>query len=482
MKKRQFALSWIIMIILMLTPAEIRAQKIITVKPHEIDDVLINPGMGFMTFQRFNGDKLNEGTGWTEGFPIEYQKFNGNLEIKGHPMTSIAYFRLYWRFLEPEQGKYNWELIDKALKTAHERKQQLLFRLAPYGNKIPETDVPDWYRKIVGDTFINQSVVEHWQVDHEDSRYTKYFGNIIREMGKRYDGHPDLDAIDMALIGAWGEGEHTELLSEKTMKALVDAYVESFKETPLIIQLTDPESNQYALSKANVGWRVDCLGDLGFWAKEQNGFTHMFDRYPQDVINCGMQDAWKKAPVSLEACGTIKGWKENQGYSIEDVRFIIHESLLWHISSFNNKSSPVPEEWRPEIDKWLKKMGYRFILRKFTYPESVIPDGKLSFTSWWENGGVAPCYKNYLLAIRLTNPAYSKIFITKADIKSWLPGNNLYDNAVFIPLEMPAGFYTLQIGIIDPLTSKPEINLAIEGRDTEGWYTMGKIKIGKAEK
>lgn len=477
MKKRRFALLWAIIMIFVLTTGATRAQRVITVKPHETDAVLINPGMGFMTFQRFNGDKLNEGTGWTEGYPIEYQEFKGSLEMKDHPLTTIAYFRLYWRFLEPEPGEYKWELIDKALKTAHARKQRLLFRLAPYGNKIPETDVPDWYREMVGDTFINQSVIEHWQIDHEDSRYIKYFGGIIREMGKRYDGHPDLEAVDMALIGAWGEGERTDLLSEKTMKALVDAYVESFKETPLIIQLTDPKSNQYALSKADVGWRIDCLGDLGFWAKEQNGFTHMFDRYPQDVINCGMQDAWKKGPVSLEACGTIKGWKENQGYSLEDVRFIIHESLLWHISSFNNKSSPVPEEWRPEIDKWLKKMGYRFILRKFTYPEYVFTNGKLSFTSWWENGGVAPCYREYWLAIRLLSPDYSKILVTKADIRKWFPGNNLFDGAVFIPPDMPSGTYVLQIGIIDPLTAQPVISLAIDGKDPEGWYPMGEIEI-----
>ena len=40
------------------------------IKPKEINDVLSNPGIGFMTFQRFNGDDLNPGSGWTEGFPI----------------------------------------------------------------------------------------------------------------------------------------------------------------------------------------------------------------------------------------------------------------------------------------------------------------------------------------------------------------------------------------------------------------------------
>jgi len=35
----------------------------------------------------------------------------------------------------------------------------------------------------------------------------------------------------------------------------------------------------------------------------------------------------------------------------------------------------------------------------------------------------------------------------------------------------------VQIGIVDPSTGKPKISLAIEGKDTEGWYDLGKIKI-----
>ncbi|MGB6305167.1 MAG: hypothetical protein WBF45_15585, partial [Acidobacteriaceae bacterium] len=95
----------------------------ITVKPKPFDGTLVNPDIGFTTFQRFNGDSLNAGTKWTEGFPIEYQPFNGTLQTKDFPMTTIAYFRIYWRFLEPQQGVYNWAMLDKALQTAHARHQ-----------------------------------------------------------------------------------------------------------------------------------------------------------------------------------------------------------------------------------------------------------------------------------------------------------------------------------------------------------------------
>jgi len=72
-------------VLIWLWPLTALAQDTIVVRPKEIDDILTNPGIGFMTFQRFNGDKLNEGTKWTEGYPIVYQDFDGGLENDRHP-------------------------------------------------------------------------------------------------------------------------------------------------------------------------------------------------------------------------------------------------------------------------------------------------------------------------------------------------------------------------------------------------------------
>ena len=458
----------------------------VVVRPKEIDDVLNNPGIGFNTFQRFNGDTLNAGDGWTEGFPIDYQTFRGDLVNKNHPQTSIAYWRVYWKYIEPQKGKYRWDLIDQALARAEERGQTLLLRIAPYGDLEPnedilesKEDVPLWYREMAGKntTWKYSNPVNKWLVDPEDPRYVEYFGGFISELGKRYDGHPALEAVDLSIVGAWGEGAGSELLTQKTREALVDAYTDNFKVSPLIALLMDEKTNKYANSKANVGWRVDCIGDLGYWAKEQNGFTHMYDNYPQIIIQYGTSDNWKTAPLSMEICGTFLNWRDEQKYSKEDVKYIFDQTLKWHISSFNAKSSPVPPEWEPLVNDWLKKMGYRFVLRKFAYPETVKRNAKLPFESWWENKGVAPCYKKCPLAIKLKSEKDSVIFLTDADIRHWLPGDNLYDNGVFIPLNFTPGYYDLQIALVDASTRKPKIQLAIEGKNKDGWYQLGKIKI-----
>jgi len=138
----------------------------------------------------------------------------------------------------------------------------------------------------------------------------------------------------------------------------------------------------------------------------------------------------------------------------------------------------VPEKWDAKVEEWLKKMGYRFALRRFSYPEFVTSDRKLSFQSWWENNGVAPCYnKNFILAFRITNGTKSVVLVTDTGITSWLPGDQLFDGSIFIPYDVTAGKYDLQIGIVDKQSHEPKINLAIEGRTPEGWYSLGEIEI-----
>jgi len=491
------------------------AQSPVKVYPKEIYDVLNNPGIGFTTFQRFNGDTLNAGIGWTEGFPIEYQTFNGNLTNKNHPQTTIAYFRVAWAFVEPEQGKYNWPMIDKALKTAAERGQALMLRIAPYetsAKRAPEWlkrampehanyngDVPAWYRKMVGPPKPEKS--KNWIVDPEDPRYVQYFGGFITALGQRYDGHPDLESVDVSIIGPWGEGEGTGLLTEKTRVALLNSYLDNFKKTPLHLLPNssgrDPANQIKGTNIAGswpdgsrtsgthyVGYRIDCWGDYHFdsnkqsnWGHSTSTWSHMRDSYPREFILMGLDEAWKKAPVTFEICWTFMKWFQDFKWNEKQIEFIFDESLKYHISSFNAKSSPVPEAWSPLVDKWLNRMGYRFVVRQVLYPSHVSRQGQLAFTSLWENIGCAPIYKDYKVAVRLRNAQKTMVLPLSADIREWLPGNIVCDENLYIPFDAPTGKYKLEVGIVSPVSFEPRVKLAIDGKTDDGWYTIGDIEI-----
>jgi len=62
-------------------------------------------------------------------------------------------------------------------------------------------------------------------------------------------------------------------------------------------------------------------------------------------------------------------------------------------------------------------------------------------------------------------------------VRKWLPGDAVYDGAVYVPTTLKPGDYHLRVALLDPRTGQPAIRLAIEGRQSDGWYDVGGISI-----
>ena len=432
-----------------------------TVWPNIIDDVLHNPGVGFTTAGSFDGD------------------------VEGYPKSTLAYWRWYWEVIEPENGVYRWDIIDDTIEKAKSRGQRVGLGIMPSNGRL---GVPKWYRELgaKGFEYVPEANVnsgkKNWMPDHNDPLYLKYMSRIVKEFAKRYDGHPDVDHIDIRSLGHWGEWHFGFIKPRPTVKpeirrALVDIYVDNFKKTPVLMLIGGKEELAYALKKG-AGWRADCLGDLGYWGPDWN---HMNNSYQQALDEADGNDAWKHAPVAFESCGVMQKWADN-GY---DVDFIFNEALRWHCSIFNNKSSPVPPRWWGAIEKFLKRLGYRFVLQYITLPVEAKSGGILKIESVWENLGVAPAYRNYIVAFKLQplrRRSGGKLIEDSnynLDIRKWLPGKHKLSLDLAIPSSFRPGRYIFSVALLDPYTKKPAVKLAIEGRDSHGWYGLSEIEITK---
>jgi ribosomal protein S18 acetylase RimI-like enzyme len=425
-----------------------------TVRPAIIDDVLYNPGKGITTANSYDGD------------------------VDGYPRSRIAYWRFYWNEIEPENGKFRWDIIDDVIKTAKSRGQRVALGIMPANGTAPE-----WYRQLgaKGFEYTPERGGESWMPDHNDPLYLEYMGRIVEEMGKRYDGNPDIDHIDMRSLGHWGEWhfgfiEPRPEVKPEIRKALVDIYLDNFDVTPLIMLIGGKDELAYAVQNGT-GWRADCLGDLGYWGPDWN---HMKDSYQQSLDDAEANDAWKYAPVCFESCGVMQKWAD-EGY---DIKFIMNEALRWHISIFNNKSSPIPPRWWGEIEEFIKKMGYRFVINYITLPSKVKPGEVLQVESEWENLGVAPPYRNYQIAFKLipVSRRAKGIIIQdtsnkNTDITEWLPGKHALNLDLIIPEDMKPGKYNLAVALLDPFTKEVAVKLAIEGRDSHGWYNLSELEV-----
>lgn len=444
-----------------------RTNKI--VRPREIDDVLVNPGMGIQTFQRFNGDAINPGLKWSEEGPVG--KLAPASSPADFPASSIAYCRWFWETLEPEQGKVRWEILDGALQEAHAHHQRLAIRLMPYDEAHP---LPQWYRNS-GARRANQASSKDgdtWQPDFADPLYLKYWGALVAAAGERYDGHPDLDSVDISSVGYWGEGWSPYMPAFEVQKRLVDIWLEAFKHTPLLMNFDEEKALTYG-TQNGAGWRLDCWGDMRSSSTDPYFPAEMLDVYPQQVVRAGIQDVWQRSPVSLEACWVPGYWKQ-QGW---DLNAIFAQALRWHVSSVNIKSTAIPPEWKKAFDEFQKRMGYRFILRRLEYPETVQAGTLQPIHMWWLNAGVAPVYRPYEVAVELRSAGASAKVVLPVDVRKWLPGDAVFDGSIYISDSLKPGTYRLRVALLDPQTEKPAVKLAIDGLQPDGWYDLDSIDV-----
>jgi hypothetical protein len=442
-------------------------------RPKPIEDVLFNPHMGFQTFQHFNGDPLFDGKTWTEVGPETIGPKPATLTNPNHPYSTVAYCRWYWDTIEPESGVYRFDIIDLALETARERGQTLAIRVMCHDHE-GKHDVPEWFKKS-GARGGTQDVargkdIRYWLPDYSDPLYIKHWTRVNAELAARYDGHPDLESVDCASIGPWGEWSTKPVDPPMWAKAaLIDCYTDHFKRTPLLMQFDDPKSMRYGVEHGT-GWRSDCLGDMGGFSKT---WCHMFDSYPEGIIYGGAVDAWKTAPVAFEVCWVMGHWHD-MGW---DPEYIFDQAVKWHMTVFNTKSSAVPQSHWPAVNRCLKRMGYRFVCRKFLCPPVAHRGQVMRFKSWWENRGCAPIYRKYDLAFELASGGTKAAVKTDADITKWLPGDIVFDDGLAIPYDIPAGRYTLRVGLVSRQTGEAKIQLAQEGRAADGWYELGQIEV-----
>jgi hypothetical protein len=158
---------------------------------------------------------------------------------------------------------------------------------------------------------------------------------------------------------------------------------------------------------------------------------------------------------------------------------ILKKGLDWHITVLNAKSSVVPAAWRSKVDEFLKKLGYRFVLRELTHTAKVRPGRSFLVRSLWENKGVAPIHHPWPLAYRLRSSADRMVATWKSTAKlmSWLPGIHEINDVVLIPVGVQAATYSLDVAILTEDANAAHVELAIVGKRPDKWYPISEVTI-----
>ncbi|MBN1673205.1 MAG: DUF4832 domain-containing protein [Kiritimatiellae bacterium] len=461
------------------------------VRPTPTTDYLANPHKGCTTAGKYvMGDpsRHKDSRLW-RNFPLRVPR--------GYLPCTVAYRVWYWDKVAPAEGEYDFSEVDETLAQCAQYGQTLSVRFAPHGPRIgPE--IPKWYAEKyptrTGEWAINSGLCIPV---YDAPEYLEQFGGLVRAFAAKYDNHPLLETIDMALYGPWGEGAGE--YSDETARRFAQLFKEAFPRTPRLALIGGKQLK--AGVESGSGWRADCFGDLqpsGYggnqWfntitnaGEETHGHDprslqvptclsrcHHYDCYPERIATANAGEAWKQGPVFWETCWVPNDWYQ-QGF---DLDFILEQGLSFHATYFEPKGVPMPEAWLDRLHEFCKKLGYRFVLRQAAFDMPAKRGETFPFTAWIENVGIAPLYHEHKFALRFRQGEHAAtVVFDKTDTRRWMPGHVWLEEAVQTPTGLRPGIAELAAGLVHPTTGECRVRFAVKERYRDNWVPLGDIAI-----
>lgn len=431
----------------------------VTVRPQITDEALINPGMGWVCFHYSN--RL-----WAYGSRLE----PGDT-LEWFPGASVIYFRLPWCYLEPEEGRYRWDLIDAYAQPWVAQGKRIALRVTACENRFRYA-TPEWVQKAGAkgldykfSTIGKPSDDTLWEPDYLDPVFLEKLDRFLDALAKRYNGNPSVAYIDIGTFGMWGEGHTggTSKLSQeetdKRVKVQIDLYKKHFPDTLLCISddvagASRPgdrfPSTDYAFSKG-VTLRDDSI---------------LVQKAPKQWYHAGMaQQFWPALPVILE--------HEHYGLSKErnawDAALLVESVERYHASYLSIHGWPdvFLKENREAVAAINKRLGFRLELREAAFPREVAVGEAFRIDTLWANVGVAPCHAGGFVAYTLKDGKGRIV---------WVSSDETFDVRT-LPVaaagqaQAVARASTCAVGIVTPI---PTINDGVVRHLQEtGDYTFG---------
>ncbi|MEI7908650.1 MAG: DUF4832 domain-containing protein [Verrucomicrobiota bacterium] len=418
----------------------------------EVDTLFANPGQGWMSQQR---------APWNEP----------------RLPCSVVYIRFDWADAEPEQGRYNWKVIDEVMDAWKPRGATVAMRvMTANAHSSGYYTSPKWlfdagckshdYLSGGDDPTSGGKRIPRIEPDYADPLYLEKHGAFLKALGARYDGRPELEFLDIGSYGIWGEWHTTHPAPVELRKQIVDLYQKAFRTTPLVFMSDDAEVLNYALAHG-CGLRRDGVGSP--W-HEQNWIGSK--KY--SAVE-GMADMWKRAPVVFEWFGNFD-YLQSQNWSFDAaVNFMLNN----HVNLINDNIGRVPPEAMPQLEKLARLAGARFVLREIAIQKSIKAGATLNLHMRWSNVGVGRLQRPFRLRFFLLDATGNPVFTAdaKADPRGWLPGTFDLTESPALPSTLKAGDYTLALALVEPGARNPWFRLAIDAPEKDGRYEVGRLKV-----
>lgn len=386
-------------------------------------------------------------------------------------------------------------------------------RVIAHTNKITQINgkrFEDLNVKLVPRVFLDWNGTpgrQHWPADlqtfdYDSPEFQQRLRRLVAKLGEAWDNDPRIFAVQMGLIGYWGE-HHSPAPTTTQRRLLTEAFRQAFKHKPVLVRHNDAE-----FMAAGFGIYYDTFANL---SREPPGGPQ--DQFPWQATNV-YREIWKQAPIEGEVeynwqtqRATTAKPAETFGvtpdetmkvpayrrYMLDKIRRYQTSYLGW-ISNYNASDRDV----LAGAAELQKAFGYRFVLDRVSYPGTVPPGGVLPVRLTVRNTGSAPFYLDWPVGVALLVPGTKKPVwsapLAGVDIRTWLPGED-WDSAGFVyrrpavphqnegqvtlPKDIKPGQYIVALALLDRQGGLlPSARFANENYFRGGWHPLGYVGVG----
>ena len=412
------------------------------------------------------------------------------------------YFRLAWSYLEPEEGRFNWTIVDTPMQKWIAAGKKVAFRFTTSEGRASEANgyaTPKWVEQAGAKGYhLKDGKISPdgpvWEPDFNDPIFLRKLRQLPGAAALRYDGDPQVAFIDVGSFGVWGEG-HTAASTHlpydaATIRRHIDLYRKHFKHTLLVanddfvIQGRGLEALGYARDQG-LALRDDSILVRG----GAEAYFHAYLSY----------NFWPRVPVILES--------EHYGSSKKSGAWGNGDLFLQAIEEYHASYATI--HWFPRaflkdnrdlVNRINLRLGYRLQLQEASWPSEVPAGGAVDFGYAWKNGGVAPCLPGGHPAITFEDAkgGIAAVFVDQdfdvRELPVGAPGAARIisretleglpeNNKPLIGFTLPPGHilhpgtYSVYISV-GSNTGTPQIALPLPDDDGHRRYRLGIIRVG----
>ncbi len=440
----------------------------VTVHPRDTGQALVNPAMGWVL--HYYDNQLG-----AYGSRLALDD-----DLADFPGLSTVYLRLAWSYLEPEEGKFNWAIIDGPAQRWIARGKQIAFRITTCETPVYFA-TPKWVKEAgaKGHYFTPGKLDPKgpfWEPDYDDPIFLEKLDHFLAAFSARYDGDPNMAFIDVGSFGVWGEG-HTFSSTRlryppSVIEKHIDLYCKHFKHTLLVA------NDDFSFAGDEV---IDYARQKGLTLRDD---SIMVQPPPRSWFHAQMAQAfWPNLPVILESehyggSKARKSWRNPLYLQAIEEYHASYASIHWWPREFLEKEKPL-------IDAINRRLGYRLQAREVTWPSHILPGEAFTLSSKWANAGVAPCYPGGYVAYSLLTPKGSVVTTWVDDtfnvraLQPAPPGRapvQVLEHRFLAPENLPPGDYVFCISV-GSKSGTPGLALPLPGEIAPKRYKLGVLHV-----